>query len=76
MKKTGVSKEKKQVPATRSKRLVCCMSEKELETVELYLKKYKVRNKGRWMRETLLGSIYREMEANYPTLFEEHEMRR
>lgn len=75
MKKSGVSKQNRPVQGLRTKRLVCCMNEKELKIVEQYLKKHKVRNKGRWMRETLLGSIYREMEANYPTLFEEHEMR-
>ena len=76
MKKRVVSKENLQTKQVREKRLVCCLSEKELAIIEQHLKKYKVKNKGRWMRETLLGSIYRDMETHYPTLFDEHEMRR
>lgn len=60
----------------RSSRMVCLMSEDELRIVEAYLKKYKITNKARWMRETLLATIYKNMEEDYPTLFGEHDMRR
>ncbi len=61
----------------RHQRLVCLVSEEEAQIVERYLKKYKITNKGRWMRETLLAFIHRNMmEEDYPTLFNEHEMRR
>lgn len=61
----------------RHQRLVCLISEEEAQIVDSYLKKYKITNKGRWMRETLLSFIHRNtMEEDYPTLFNEHEMRR
>ncbi|MGN0309964.1 MAG: hypothetical protein ACI4C3_05175 [Bacteroides sp.] len=60
----------------RPHRLVCLMSEEEFRLVNRYLKKYKISNKSRWMRENLLHFIHRNMEEDYPTLFEEHEMRR
>lgn len=61
----------------RHQRMVCLVSEEEAQIVDNYLKKYKITNKGRWMRETLLSFIHRNMvEEDYPTLFNEHEMRR
>lgn len=61
----------------RHQRMVCLVSEEEMQIVDGYLKKYKITNKGRWIRETLLSFIHRNMmEEDYPTLFNEHEMRR
>ena len=44
--------------------------------VERYLEKYKITNKSRWLRETILMFIHKNMEEDYPTLFGEHDMRR
>lgn len=60
----------------RTRRMVCWVSEDEAAIVDRYLKKYKITNKGRWMRETVLAFICRTMEDDYPTLFNEHDMRR
>lgn len=73
-------KSRVKVPPTEPKRehrMVCLMSEDEAAIVERYLKKYKITNRGRWMRETLLSFVYHTtVEEDYPTLFNEHEMRR
>ena len=37
---------------------------------------YKITNKSRWLRETILMFIHKNMEEDYPTLFGEHDMRR
>ena len=60
----------------RHSRVVCLVSEEEMKIIDDYLKKYKITNKSNWMRKTLLTSIYRSMDADYPTLFSEHDMRR
>ncbi|NLZ73381.1 MAG: hypothetical protein GX905_06130 [Bacteroidales bacterium] len=60
----------------RMMRLTCFLNEQEYEFIDNYLKQYKIKNKSRWFRETLLIAIYKEIEENYPTLFDEHEMRR
>lgn len=75
MKKRGMPKQKTGLNGARTQRLVCCLNDKEMGIISDFLKKRKVGNKGRWMRETLLGSIYRDMNENYPTLFDEFEMR-
>lgn len=60
----------------RHQRIVCLMSEEELRIVDRYLEKYKITNKSRWFRETILMFIHKNMEEDYPTLFGEHDMRR
>ena len=52
------------------------MSEEEMRIINGYLHKYGIENKGRWMRETLLAFIHRNLDHDYPTLFNEHDMRR
>ena len=72
-------KKREKVPSNRPKRkqrMVCLMSEEEVRIVDAYLKKYRITNKARWIRETVLGFIRKKMEEDYPTLFNEHDMRR
>ena len=67
-------KKRDKVPSTspkRKQRMVCLRSEEDA-----YLKKYKISNKARWLRETVLTFIHQKMEEDYPTLFNEHDMRR
>ena len=60
----------------REQRMVCLLSEDEQRIVDRYLEKYKITNKSRWLRETILMFIHKNMEEDYPTLFGEHDMRR
>lgn len=60
----------------RQQRMTCLMSEDEQQIVDRYLEKYKITNKSRWLRETVLMFILKNMEEDYPTLFGEHDMRR
>ncbi len=73
-------KKRVKIPPTtprRTHRMVCLLSADEAAMVNRYLTKYKITNKGRWMRETMLASVYRKLvEEDYPTLFDEHDMRR
>jgi hypothetical protein len=60
----------------RDKRMVCLLSSEEMRIVDGYLRKYRISNKARWLRETVLAHIHQLMEEDYPTLFNEHDMRR
>ncbi|MBO4444121.1 MAG: hypothetical protein J5814_05060 [Bacteroidaceae bacterium] len=77
-----MAKKKEKIPferhpkSARSHRLITLMSEEEVQMVDHYLRKYHITNKSRWMRETLLQFILRNLEIDYPTLFDEHDMRR
>ncbi|OUO53564.1 hypothetical protein B5F77_05740 [Parabacteroides sp. An277] len=52
------------------------LNDEEHKTVQRYLARYKIANKSRWYRETILTHIVRTLEEDYPTLFNENEMRR
>ena len=72
-------KQRKKVSASaspRKQKMVCLMSDEEAKIVERYLSKYNITNKSRWLRESVLAFIYQNMEDDYPTLFNEHDMRR
>lgn len=70
----------KQKPKTstvvRSKQLNFSLSDEEYNLLSLYLKKYKISNKSRWLRETIIAHVLKNLELDYPTLFGENEMRR
>lgn len=52
------------------------MNEKEYNAVSRYLDRYKIKNRNRWYRETILTHVLQKLEQDHPTLFSEHEMRR
>ena len=60
----------------RTQRMTCLLSDDEQLIVYRYLEKYKISNKSRWFRETILMFIHKNMDEDYPTLFGEHDMRR
>lgn len=66
----------KGTPPKRSKKAEFTLNEEELEMINFYLKKYKITNRSRWFRETIMSHILKSMDMDYPTLFEENEMRR
>lgn len=52
------------------------LNDEENKAVTRYLAKYKITNKSRWYRETIITHILKTLEEDYPTLFNENEMRR
>ncbi len=52
------------------------LSDEESDFIQFYMKKYKITNRSRWFRETIIAHVLKNMEQDYPTLFEENEMRR
>jgi hypothetical protein len=76
MKKKQQRHKVQHVPAKREHRMSILLSDAEQHIVDGYLEKYKIKNKSRWLRETILQFIHKNMEDDYPTLFGEHDMRR
>lgn len=50
------------------------LNDKENEVVEAYFKKYRINNKARFFRETIIRSIMERFMEDYPTLFEQQEL--
>ena len=62
--------------SVRSERYSFLVNATEKQTIENYLRKYRINNRSRWMRETLITFIIKNLDQDYPTLFNEQEMRR
>jgi len=46
------------------------LNEEENNALNRYIKKYKVLNKSRFIRETLMIAVIRKFEEDHPTLFD------
>lgn len=60
----------------RKQKITFMLNEEEYKVINNYLSKYKITNRSRWYRETIISHILRNLEQDYPTLFGENEMRR
>lgn len=60
----------------RNIKLTCLTNEEEKKLIDSYLRKYKISNRSRWMRETIIAFILKNLDQDYPTLFKEQDMRR
>lgn len=60
----------------RTKQMNFSLNDKEYELICSYAKKYKIENRARWIRETVISHILKSLDQDYPTLFGENEMRR
>ncbi len=70
-------KPKKKGPhSNRTRHLLFSLNEEEYALVCSYIKKYKIVNRSRWCRETIIAHVLKNLEQDYPTLFGENEMRR
>lgn len=67
---------KKGTQSKRTKHLNFSLNEEEYALICSYIKKYKIANRSRWCRETVITHVLRTLEKDYPTLFDENEMRR
>ncbi len=58
----------------RKHRTSFLLNEKEKEAIESYCKKNKIRNKSKFMRETLMRTVLDHFLEDYPTLFDKKDM--
>jgi hypothetical protein len=48
---------------------------RELDAINQYCKKFKVKNKSKFMREAIIKEVLRKFDNNYPTLWDEAQLR-
>ena len=63
-----IPKEKEQFK--RQHRKSFRLNDLELQALMKYYKKYKVKNRARFLRETIMGVVLKKFEEDYPTLFD------
>ena len=54
----------------RRNRQSLLFNNREMKAIEAYCAKYKVSNKSKFMRETILTEVLRRFDEDYPSLFE------
>ena len=55
----------------RIHRKALMFNSREMKVFEDYCKRYKIKNQSRFMRESIILSILKTMEADSPTLFDD-----
>ena len=53
----------------RTHRISFLLNDKEMDAVNRYVSRYKVQNKSRFYRETLIRAILKQFDEDAPTLF-------
>lgn len=75
-KKTG-KKTQQKVPdrkkLIRNQRISIALNDAEMRTLQRYFQEYKITNKAKFCRETLMLAILKRFEADAPTLFDNME---
>lgn len=51
------------------------LNDPEYKALLKYCSKYKIKNRSRFIRETVMKAVLSRMTEDYPTLFNEQEMR-
>ncbi len=58
----------------RNHRTSFLLNDMEKEAIDKYCKKHKIRNKSKFMRETLMRTVMDHFINDYPTLFDKKDM--
>ena len=53
----------------RTHRQIFTLNDEENKALNRYIAKYRVQNKSKFIRETLMKAIIRQFEGDHPTLF-------
>lgn len=53
----------------RKHRKTILFNDKELEAIDVYCKKYKVKSKTKFCREAIIATILRQFDEDHPKLF-------
>jgi hypothetical protein len=69
----SMKKVNKKLP--RIHRVTLMFNDEERKVIDCYIRKYKIDNKPRWYRETILSHVIKTLVDDYPTLFNEDEMK-
>ncbi|HNZ61996.1 MAG TPA: hypothetical protein PK903_02645 [Paludibacteraceae bacterium] len=68
--KKKIKKSAKKCSSIRTHRHAFLLNNEENKALNFYLARYKIPNKSKFIRETLMTAILRKMEEDHPTLFD------
>ena len=73
-KKGAVVAKVRETSLKRQHKVTVLLNDKELEAIDVYCKKYKIKSKAGFMRESTLRTVMAQFLEDYPTLFEKQEL--
>ncbi len=59
----------------RNRRISITLNEKELRVIERFFKEYKITNKSKFLRDTIIRTVWEKLEENAPTLFSKEDLK-
>jgi len=62
---------KKEENLKRIHRKSILFNKRELNAINHYCRKYKIKNRSKFMRETIISTILRKFDEDHPSLFED-----
>jgi hypothetical protein len=68
--KKKIKKTQKKCSSVRTHRHAFLLNNEENKALNYFLSKYKIPNKSKFIRETLMTAILRKMDEDHPTLFD------
>ncbi len=74
VRKKKKTKSQRVPPKKREHRTSFMLTAEENSAIEMYCKKYKVRNRSKFMREAVLRTVMEKFLDDYPTLFEKEDL--
>jgi len=57
----------------RSNRLTIMLNTREMRALNVYCQRYRIKNKSRFLRETIMNVILKKFDEDLPSLFEGNE---
>jgi len=60
----------------REYKISFALNEKEYNMLRSYLTKHRISNQSAWVREQIMSYLWKKAEVEYPTLFNESEIRK
>ena len=75
-KANNVSVNHSKIKLKRTNKITLLLNDKEIEAVEAYCKKYRVKSKSKFVREVVMRTVMNRFLDDYPTLFEKQDLDR
>jgi len=69
MKKKTPKEPTKARVSTRKNRVAIMLNDEEMKAMNRFVSTYKIKNKSRFVRETLMTTILKKFDEDHPTLF-------
>ena len=61
-------KQKREASVRRHRKTIL-FNDKEMDVLNLYFEKYKIKSKTKFCREAIIATVLRQLEENHPKLF-------